>query len=146
MMVGEIAFEMHVPQNDEQGERNGSFSSAYYSPQGILSQLVFIVFLILVPIIMMNLLIALAISNITSQFKVNKSKIEQNIKFSLQLAGVYRLRMTVLLIRTLGNLVTVARKVCPCCMSNSMVIPYLKSKQATNPMPLGKLYFLKVMH
>ncbi len=100
MMVGEIAFDVY-------------FARTEVFHQGT-TQVMFVIFLLLVPIIMMNLLIGLAISNITTQF---------------QAAGVDRLRMTVLLVRTLNNLFTVLRRICPCCLRDINMFSYLRRKQ-----------------
>ncbi len=104
MMVGEIGYDVY-------------FARDVITYQGT-SQLMFVVFLLLVPIIMMNLLIGLAISNITTQF---------------QAAGVDRLRMTVLLIRTLNNLFTMFRRVFPCCLKDINMFSYLRRKQEHSP-------------
>ena len=100
MMVGEIGYDVYFA-------RDAVFH------QGT-TQFMFFVFLLLVPIIMMNLLIGLAISNITTQF---------------QAAGVDRLRMTVLLIRSLNNLFNRIKTLCPCCLRDINMFTYLRNKQ-----------------
>ena len=68
------------------------------------TQVMFVLFLLFVSIIIMNLLIGLAISNISGQFES---------------AGVYRLKMTVLLIRLIEDVVFAFKKICPCCFKHS---------------------------
>ncbi len=100
MMVGEIGF-------------GDLFTSEHIKYHGT-KQVLFVLFLLFVTIIIMNLLVGLAISNITQQFKT---------------AGVYRLRMTVLLIRVIEDILRVFRKICPCCLRESQLFPFLRSKQ-----------------
>lgn len=79
------------------------------------TQIMFVAFLLLVSIIIMNLLVGLAISNITGQF---------------MLAGVYRLKMTVMLIRLIEDVMSVARRIFPCCFRNSGLMNHLKSRDS----------------
>lgn len=97
MMVGEIGF----------AELFTSSNIKYHWT----TQIMFVLFLLLVSIIIMNLLVGLAISNITKQF---------------QTAGVYRLKMTVLLIRMIEDVLRVFRQIFPFCLRNSQLFPYLR--------------------
>lgn len=73
-------------------------NSIVYSHHGT-TEVAYVLFLLLVSVIIMNLLIGLAISNITAQF---------------QNAGVYRLKMTVELTQVLEDVVTAVRRFCLC--------------------------------
>ncbi len=89
------------------------------------TQVLFVLFLLVVSVIMMNLLIGLAISNINSQF---------------QQAGIYRLRMTALLVRMIGDVVHIVRRLLPCCFNESMLFNYLALRQGTIEEPRIYVY------
>lgn len=78
------------------------------------TEIFFTLFLLLVSIIIMNLLVGLAISNITSQF---------------QTAGVYRLKMTVVLIGVIEEVIGGIIRFFPCCFGNTQLFQYLFNVQ-----------------
>ncbi|TRY61220.1 hypothetical protein TCAL_02177 [Tigriopus californicus] len=90
----------------------------------ITTQIMFVLFLLLVSIIIMNLLVGLAISNITAQF---------------QSAGVYRLKMTVLLIQMIEDVLSLVSKILPCCFKDSGLFNHLQAKQRTDVEAPSKL-------
>lgn len=90
----------------------------------VTTQIMFVLFLLLVSIIIMNLLVGLAISNITGQF---------------QSAGVYRLKMTVLLIQMIEDVLSLVSKILPCCFKDSRVFNHLQMKQKTDVEAPSKL-------
>ena len=97
----------------------------------------FIIFLLLVSIIIMNMIVGLAISNITKIFVES---------------GILRLRMTVELLKIIEDLMKSVENQCPCLLKGVAIIPQLrkpstlKQRQSFNALEIEKKVYVCPNH